>query len=189
MEAVIPEYTGSGALRQPSGTTVTGIVPTNTYRCSDGKYLIIGGNGDSIFRRLMSAIGREDMANDPELAENQGRVKHEALIDEALSNWCASLPIGEAIEAMEFARVPAGPIYSADDIVNDPQYQARGMLEEVEVEGKGFAIPAYSPKLEKTPGRTRWLGPDLGQHNEEIYHGLLGLDASRVESLKSKQVI
>ena len=168
---------------------MTGIVPTNTYRCADGKYLIIGGNGDSIFKRLMSAIGRDDMANDPDLAENQGRVKHEARIDEALSNWCASLPIAEAIEVMELARVPAGPIYSAEDIVADPQYQARNMLEEIEVEGKAFSIPAYSPKLEKTPGQTHWVGPDLGQHNNEVYGDLLGLNASKIEQLRNNQVI
>ena len=125
LEAVIPEYTGAGQLRQPSGTTVTGIVPTNTYLCKDGKHLIIGGNGDSIFKRLMRAVGREDMADDPALDDNQGRVRHEQSIDEALAHWCSTQTLETAIKTLETARVPVGPVYSAEDIVADPHYQAR----------------------------------------------------------------
>src|SRR5690606_31650577 len=107
LEAVIPEFDGAGVVRGPSGSTVTGIVPTNTYRCADDRYVIIGGNGDSIFKRLMRAAGREDMANDPRLANNAGRVQHEQLIDEALSAWCASLDSSTLLAMLEEARVPA----------------------------------------------------------------------------------
>jgi crotonobetainyl-CoA:carnitine CoA-transferase CaiB-like acyl-CoA transferase len=189
MEAVIPEYTGAGVVRQPSGTTVTGIVPTNTYRCADGKYLIIGGNGDSIFKRLMSAIGHEDMANEQELAENPGRVKNEARIDAALSSWCAALKIDDAMSILEAARVPAGPIYSAEDIVKDRHYHARDMLEEVSVDGQDFSIPAYAPKMERSPGQTRWVGPQLGEHNAEIYQQMLGMTEEHLGALRKKQVI
>ncbi len=189
MEAVIPEYTGAGVVRQPSGTTVTGIVPTNTYRCADGKYLIIGGNGDSIFKRLMNAIGREDMANDQDLAENPGRVKNEARIDAALSNWCATLNIGDAMSILDAARVPAGPIYSAEDIVEDRHYHARDMLEAVSVDGQEFSIPSYAPKMEKSPGQTRWVGPQWGEHNAEIYQQMLGMTDEQIAALREKQVI
>lgn len=189
MEAVIPEYTGAGVQREASGTTVTGIVPTNTYRCKDGKFLIIGGNGDSIFKRLMMAVGREDMANNPDLAHNPGRVTHEAEIDQALSDWCATQCLSEAMAVLEEARVPSGPILSAEDIVNDEHYHARDMLENVNVGGKTFSIPAYTPKLEKTPGKTQWLGPKLGEHNDEIYSDLMQLDLDRLTELKVKKVI
>ena len=189
MEAVIPEYTGAGVVRQPSGTTVTGIVPTNTYRCADGKYLIIGGNGDSIFKRLMSAIGREDMANDPELTENPGRVKNEERIDAVLSEWCAIYNIEAAMAVLEAARVPVGPIYSAEDIVEDKHYAAREMLEPVSVDGVDFSIPSYGPKLEQTPGKTRWPGPQLGEHNSEVYEQMLGMTEEQLLGLRERQVI
>lgn len=189
MEAVIPEYTGAGVVRQPSGTTVTGIVPTNTYRCADGKYLIIGGNGDSIFKRLMLAIGREDMANDPELAENPGRVKNEQRIDRVLSDWCAMHNMEDALAVLEAARVPAGPIYSAEDIVGDEHFAAREMLESVSVDGVDFSIPAYGPKFEQTPGKTRWYGPQLGEHNPEIYLQVLGMTEEQLQALRERQVI
>lgn len=189
MEAVIPEYTGGGVQREASGTTVTGIVPTNTYRCSDGKYLIIGANGNSLFKRTMMAIGHEDMANDPALATNPGRVIHEEKIDKVLSDWCSTLTLKEAMSLLEEARVPSGPILSASDIVEDEHYNARNMLEKVNVGDRQFSIPAYTPKMEKTPGKTRWLGPRLGEHNDEIYQGLLALSAERIAELKSRQVI
>ncbi len=189
MEAVIPEYTGAGVVRQPSGTTVTGIVPTNTYRCADGKYLIIGGNGDSIFKRLMTAIGREEMANDPELADNPGRVLHEERIDKVLASWCEKRPVEDAMQVLEAARVPAGPIYSAEDMVDDEQYAARNTLEPVSVDGVNFSIPAYGPKFERTPGSTCWVGPQLGEHNSEIYEQMLGIPETQLCALREKQVI
>ncbi len=189
MEAVVPEYDGAGIIREPSGSTVTGIVPTNTYRCRDGKYVIIGGNGDSIFCRLMGAAGRSDMANDPKLANNAGRVRHEREIDAALSAWTATLDSTQVLEILETSRVPAGPIYNAADMVGDPHFQARGMFEQVTVNGKFLKIPAIPPRLEVTPGVTEWPGPEIGSHNSEIYGSLLGLPDNELAKLEKEGVI
>lgn len=189
MEAVIPEYDGAGIVRGPSGTTVTGIVPTNTYRCADGKFVVIGGNGDSIFRRLMVAAGRADMAADPALQNNAGRVLKEVEIDEALSVWCAAHSSKEIIATLEEERVPVGPIYNVEDMMSDPHYQARGMFEQVEIDGKPLKIPAIMPKLGSTPGETEWSGPTLGSHNDEVLGGILGLDEATLTKLKDSSVI
>ncbi len=147
LEGVVPEYSGAGVIRQPSGTTVTGIVPTNTYRCEDGKFVVIGGNGDSIFKRLMIAIGRKDMANDPELADNAGRVTHERSIDKVLASWCANLESKAVIATLEDARVPVGPIYHVEDMFNEPHFQARGLFEEVPLwSTTPLHIPGHHPQ-------------------------------------------
>jgi len=159
MEAVVPEYDGAGVIREPSGSTVTGIVPTNTYRCGDGKYVVIGGNGDSIFQRLMVAAGYPEMAEDPRLASNPGRVEHEAEIDRALSDWCLKNKSDHILEILDESRVPAGPIYNVEDMINDEHFNERKLFEEVEINGKALKIPAIMPKLDKTPGSTRWPGP------------------------------
>lgn len=183
LEAVIPEYSGAGIQREPSGTTITGIVPTNTYRSSDGKFVIIGGNGDSIFKRLMRVAGRPDMADNPAMADNQGRVAHEAEIDAALAAWCASKPSAQLLSELEEARVPAGPIYSAADMAADPHYRARGMFEQVEINGKPLEIPAILPKLSGTPGGTAWPGPAENSHRDEILLDILGLNAEQIANL------
>ncbi|MCB1849052.1 MAG: CoA transferase [Halieaceae bacterium] len=189
MEGIVPEYDGAGVIREPSGTTVTGIVPTNTYRCDDGKYVVIGGNGDSIFKRLMVAAGRSDMAENPAMADNAGRIVHEEEIDEALALWCASHSSTHIINTLEQERVPVGPIYSVEDMMADPQYQARGLFETVEIDGKPLKIPAIMPRLGATPGRTDWPGSAVGSHNEEILGGLLQLDAAELERLRAEGVI
>lgn len=189
MEAVLPEYDRLGLVRQREGAKLTGIVPTNTYLCADGQYIIIGGNGDSIFKRLMRAAGRADMADDPRFATNADRVKHEAEVDAAISAWTATLSAAEVAARMEEAVVPVGRLYDAKDIVQDPHYQARGMFEEVEVGGRPLKIPAMAPKLKGTPGRTDWPGPELGSHNREVFGGLLGLDAARIDQLVKDGVI
>ena len=189
MEGIVPEYDGAGVIREPSGTTVTGIVPTNTYRCDDGKYVVIGGNGDSIFKRLMVAAGRFDMAENPAMADNAGRIVHEEEIDEALALWCASHSSAHIINTLEQERVPVGPIYSVEDMMADPQYQARGLFESVEIDGKPLKIPAIMPRLDATPGRTDWPGSAVGSHNDEILGGLLQLDAAELERLRAEGVI
>ena len=136
MEAVVPEFDGNGVVREPSGSTVTGIVPTNTYRCEDGKHIVIGGNGDSIFQRLMHAAGHPEMADDPRLASNPGRVEHEAEIDAALANWCRQHPADWLLRQLDDARVPAGPIYNVEDMLADEHFNARGMFENVEIDGE-----------------------------------------------------
>lgn len=183
LEGIVPEYDGAGVVREPSGTTITGIVPTNTYLCSDGKHVVIGGNGDSIFKRLMKEAGREDMADDPELEHNPGRVIHQERIDQALAEWCQQHTSAEIIDKLEAARVPVGPIYSVEDMMTDPHYIARGMFEEVDVNGKALKIPAISPKLSDTPGRTDWPGAQIGAHNQEILGDLLGLSPDVLEQL------
>ena len=183
LEGIVPEYDGAGVVREPSGTTITGIVPTNTYLCSDGKHVVIGGNGDSIFKRLMKEAGREDMADDPELEHNPGRVIHQERIDQALADWCQQHTSADIITKLESARVPVGPIYSVEDMMTDPHYIARGMFEEVDVNGKALKIPAISPKLSDTPGRTDWPGAQIGAHNQEILGDLLGLSPETLEQL------
>ena len=189
MEGIVPEYDGAGVIREPSGTTVTGIVPTNTYRCDDGKYVVIGGNGDSIFKRLMVAAGRSDMAENSAMADNAGRIIHEEEIDEALALWCASHCSAHIINTLEQERVPVGPIYSVEDMMADPQYQARGLFESVEIDGKPLKIPAIMPRLGTTPGRTDWPGLAIGSHNDEILGGLLQLEEAELEQLRAEGVI
>lgn len=189
LEGVVPEYSGAGVIREPSGTTVTGIVPTNTYRCADGKYVVIGGNGDSIFQRLMKAVGRADLAEDARLASNAGRVQHEQEIDQVLSDWCSGLSSTGAIEELEQARVPVGPIYNVADMLEDPHFNSRGLFEEVIIDGKPLKIPALAPKLSATPGATRWPGPRLGSHNDEVLRELLGLDQEQLDQLTAQNII
>ncbi len=189
MESVVPEYDGAGLVREPSGSTLTGIVPSNVYRCRDGQQVIIGGNGDSIFKRLMTAAGRPDMADDLRLENNAGRVAHEKEIDDALAAWTATRDGSEVIRILEDVRVPVGPIYSVKDMVEDPHYAARDMIETVEIDGKPLKIPAIAPKLGDTPGRTDWPGPALGAHTDEVLGGLLGMDADALSALRAKGVV
>ena len=189
LEAVIPEYSGANVVREPSGTTVTGIVPTNTYKCSDDKYVVIGGNGDSIYQRLMRAAGRPEMADDPRMADNAGRVKHEPEIDAALAAWCGSLPSTDVMQILEDNKVPVGPIYNVEDLYHDPHFQARGLFEQVEIDGKPLSIPAIMPKLSDTPGRTDWPGGEVGSHRYEILTEILQLDPDEKSALERKCVI
>ncbi len=189
MEAVVPEYDGAGVIRQPSGTTVTGIVPTNTYRCKNKKYVVIGGNGDSIFQRLMEVAGYPEMANDPRMANNAGRVQHETEIDQALATWCLSKSSEEILALLEAARVPSGPIYTVEDMFADPHFNERGMFEQVEINGKPLKIPAILPKLSKTPGRTDWPGLAVGSHTQDVLENLLDFSAETISRLKEEGVI
>jgi len=189
MEAVVPEFDGAGVIRQPSGTTVTGIVPTNTYRCKNGKYVVIGGNGDSIFQRLMTVAGHSDMATDARMANNAGRVVHEREIDNALAAWCMSLESDEILRLLDEVRVPGGPIYNVEDMFADPQFNARGMFEQVEIDGKPLKIPAILPKLAGTPGRTDWPGADIGSHTQEVLQTLLNYSDADLAELKNAGVI
>ncbi|MFQ5524710.1 MAG: CaiB/BaiF CoA transferase family protein [Thermoanaerobaculia bacterium] len=189
MEAVVPEYDRCGVVRQPSGSTITGIVPTNTYPCKNGRWVIIGGNGDSIFRRLMRAAGRPEMAEDERFADNPGRVEHQQEVDGAIAEWTSHLTVEGVLAKLEEAGVPAGPIYSVEEMVKDPHFQARGLFEEVEAGGKSLQVPAILPKLSATPGSTEWAGPPVGAHNHEILGGVLGLSEQEIESLEEKGVI
>jgi len=190
LESTLPEFDRFGHVRERSGAKLAGIVPTNTYSCSDGKYVIIGGNGDSIFQRLMQAIGRDDLARDPRLAHNPGRVTHEAEIDQAIEAYTSQRTFAEVYEVLTRAEVPAGPIHSVADIARDPQFAARGMFDSVTLpDGSPLKVPAYVPKLSRTPGQTEWAGPTLGQHNDEVYGELLGLSRAERDALRASKVI
>jgi crotonobetainyl-CoA:carnitine CoA-transferase CaiB-like acyl-CoA transferase len=188
LEAVVPEYDGAGVIREPSGTTVTGIVPTNTYKCADDKFLVIGGNGDSIFARLMVAVGREDMSTDIKYTSNADRVIHEADIDLVLANWCAAHSLADAMAILDEHRVPSGPVYNVADMMEDAHFKYRELFEAVEINGESLKIPALLPKLDGTPGGTEWPGPAVGSHTDEVLQSL-GLDADHIAELKSSGIV
>ena len=189
LEGVVPEYDGAGVVREPSGSTLTGIVPTNTYRCSDGKFIIIGANGDSIFKRLCDKMGRPEMGEDPRFADNAGRVEHEPEIDAAITEWTGSMDSVTALKLLEEAVVPSGAIYSVVDMLADEHFNARGLFEEVEYNGRTLKIPGMVPKLSETPGRTDWPGPEIGAFNDEILGGLLGISEDERTKLADEGII
>ena len=189
MESLVPEYDVLGFVRERAGNALPGIVPSNTYPTRDGKYVVIGANGDNIFKRLMIAIGREDLANDPSLATNEGRVPRTEELDGAIGAWTAAHDLETVLEALQAADVPASRVYDARDIMSDPHYAARGMIEQHHLpDGKGVKLPGIVPRLSATPGRTRWLGPKLGAHTDEVL-AELGYDAERRAELRASGVI
>ncbi|QNH02860.1 CaiB/BaiF CoA transferase family protein [Pseudomonas sediminis] len=188
MESLIPEYDAFGYVREPAGSALPGITPSNSYPCNDGSYVLIAGNGDSIYKRLMSLIGRDDLGNDPRLAQNDGRSQHAELIDGAIAEWTAQRGRDEVIEALKGARVPAGYPYTAADIVQDPHYLARQMIEQVQTSVGPLKVPGVLPKLSRTPGRIGTGGPQLGEHNDDILAGL-GLSAEQVAGLRERGII
>ena len=189
MESLVPEYDFAGVVRARTGGALPGIVPSNTYTTKDGENIVIAGNGDAIFKRLMTAIGRDDMANDPQLARNDGRVPRTEEIDGAIQAWCQTQTIDSALEILKAADVPVGKIYSVRDMMTDPQFLARRMFEQHAFsDGTPIKLPAITPKLSETPGETRWLGPALGEHNAEILHAL-GYDDAQIAQFKSDNII
>ncbi|GGI54381.1 CaiB/BaiF CoA transferase family protein [Oxalicibacterium solurbis] len=189
MESLVPEYDVAGVVRERTGGALPGIVPSNTYTTGDGENIVIAGNGDAIFKRLMLAIGRDDMANDPQLARNDGRVPRTAEIDEAIQSWCATQTIVSALDTLKKADVPVGKIYSVRDMLTDPQFLARRMFEQhAFADGSPVKLPAITPKLSATPGETRWLGPQLGQHTDEVLQSL-GFDAQGIAVLRADGVV
>lgn len=168
MESLLPEYSLTGQVRQPSGSSLPGIAPSNAYPCSDG-WVLVAGNGDSIFKRLMQRIGHPELADDPGLATNQGRAARVDEIDAAIGNWTKDLTVAQALELLEASAVPAGRIYNARDIAEDPHYRARGMLQPfVTRSGKEILVPGVVPRLSRTPGAIRAKAPDLGAHTEQV---------------------
>jgi formyl-CoA transferase len=166
-----------------------GIAPTNAYQCGDGGYALIAGNGDSIFKRLMGAIGRPDLAADPALSDNAGRVARVSEIDETIGQWTMERTVDEALAALDAAAVPAGRIYTVADIAADPHYRARGMLQQVRMDdGSTLAIPGFVPKLSVTPGGHRRNAPRLGQDTDEVLREL-GLTAEQIEGLKRRGIV
>lgn len=189
MESMIPEYGMFGFVRERTGASMPGIAPSSTYSSRDDRYIVIAANSDSIFKRLMNAIGRPDLAEDPELAHNDGRAKRSDELDEAIEAWTSSHNLADALVVLENAAVPASGINTAADIFEDPHFRAREMITEQPLPGGGeISLPGIVPKLSATPGTTRWVGPSLGEHNIQILESL-GYSAADVQALKDKGVI
>src|SRR5262249_4090341 len=173
MESVLPEFGMYGFVRERSGASLPGIVPSNTYVTRDGKYVVIGANADSIFKRMMKAIGRPEMADDPSLAHNDGRVARTDDIEKVIGDGAAAHDLDRVLEVLEKAEVPSGRIYDIADIAKDVHYAARGMIERHRLKGgESVDLPGIVPKLSATPGNTKWLGPALGEHTDEVLAAL-----------------
>ncbi len=189
MESLVPEYDHAGVVRERTGGALPGIVPSNTYTTGDGENIVIAGNGDAIFKRLMHAIGRHDMADDPALENNAGRVTQVHQIDEAIASWCSTQEIDSALQILKAADVPVSKIYSVRDMLTDPQFMARAMIEQHQFkDGTPIKLPAVTPKFSATPGGTRWLGPELGEHNLEVLRSL-GYSDSDIAALQNDGVL
>lgn len=194
MESLIPEYDGADVIREPSGSALPGITPSNAYPCAckesaGGEYVLIAGNGDSIFKRLMTAIGRQDLADDPRFAHNDGRSRHAELIDGAIADWTRQHERDYVLDVLESAHVPVGYPYTAKDIVADPHYLAREMIETIRLgDGESLKVPGVLPKLSRTPGRIEGGGPALGQHTQDVLDEL-GIDREIQAKMRERGVI
>ncbi len=189
LEGVIPEYDGAGIIREPSGTAITGIVPTGTYRCKDDRLIVIGANTNSMFKRLTSAMDKPELGADPRLAENAGRVEHQKEIEDAIEAWTLTLDSEEALSKLDDVSVAAGPILNVKDMFENEQYRARELFQEVTIDGEPLSIPAIIPRLSKTPGETDFPGPELGEHNQEVLKDILKLSDGEINTLKENGII
>lgn len=188
MESLLPEYSAFGEVRQAGGSALPGIAPSNAYLCADGGYVLVAGNGDSIFKRLMNMIGREDLANDPELENNDGRVARVAELDQAIGVWAKTMGTDQALQLLDSVAVPAGKIYTVADIASDPHYKARGNIEHIQMrDGTILDVPSVIPKLSRTPGSIKTLAPDIGENTDEILQSI-GLTEAQVSSLKERGI-
>ncbi len=188
MESLVPEYSAFGAVREPAGSALPGIAPSNAYRCSDG-VVLVAGNGDSIFKRLMSTIGRDDLGNDPTLADNAGRVARVAELDAAIGVWTATRTVSDVLQQLGDAKVPAGRVYTAKDIVEDPHYRARDMiLAQTTRDGHTMAVPGIVPKLLGTPGSVRSSAPKLGDDTDAVLREL-NFGEQDIAALRARKVV
>ncbi|MBN9406719.1 MAG: CoA transferase [Burkholderiales bacterium] len=188
MESLIPEYSAFGAVREPAGSALPGIAPSNAYPCQDG-WVLVAGNGDSIFKRLMTAIGRDDLGAAPDLADNAGRVARVAEIDTAIGQWTQQRSVQAVLDALTAARVPAGKVYTARDIAEDPHYQARDMLlAQTTRDGDTLTVPGIVPKLSATPGGVRASAPHLGEDTDAVLREL-GLSAGQIAALRQRGIV
>ncbi|MGY8524146.1 CaiB/BaiF CoA transferase family protein [Paracidovorax citrulli] len=188
-ESLLPEYSAFGAVRQPAGGALPGIAPSNAYPCRSGEYVLVAANGDGIFRRLMLAIGRDDLANDETLARNDGRVRRVQELDEAISAWTRTQEVDDALAVLREAQVPSGRIYTVKDIAEDPQYRARGVIERVtSARGLSVEVPGIVPILSESPGRIRERAPVLGEHTDTVLREA-GFDADAIADLRARGVI
>ena len=189
MESLLPEFSAFGAVREAAGSALPGIAPSNAYKCQDGGYVLIAGNGDSIFKRLMHTMGRDDLGLDVGLTDNAGRVKRVEEIDAAIGVWTATLSVAQVLELLDAASVPAGRIYTVSDIATDPHYQAREMiLQTVMTDGSTLALPGIVPKLSRTPGSHRRNAPEIGQDTDAVLQDI-GLTVAQIQALKDKGIV
>jgi crotonobetainyl-CoA:carnitine CoA-transferase CaiB-like acyl-CoA transferase len=189
MESTVPEYDKYNCIRERTGSTLPGISPSNTYLCKDNKYVVIGANGDGIFKRLMLAIGKEELKDDERFTFNDGRVKHMEYLDQIIGNWTQRHTLKEAIEILDWHHVPAGAIYNIEDMFHDPHFTARQMILEMDVAGLGvLKVPGIVPKLSETPGKINWAGPALGEHTEEILREL-GYSIEHIHKLTESGIL
>jgi len=189
MESLLPEHSAFGAVRGPGGSALPGIAPSNAYLCNDGGYALIAGNGDSIYKRLMNTIERNDLGDDPALKDNAGRVARVAEIDHAIGQWTAQRSVTDVLRALDAASVPAGRIYTIADIAADPHYAARGMLQHITLaDGSALTVPGIVPKLSNTPGGQHRNAPALGQDTDEVLRGM-GLTQAQIQALKDKGIV
>jgi formyl-CoA transferase len=189
MESLLPEYSAFGVVREAAGSALPGIAPSNAYRCKDERYVLIAGNGDSIFKRLMGILGRDDLGNDPLLADNAGRVKRVEEIDAVIGAWTAQHAVEHVLAELDAAGVPAGRIYTVADIAVDPHYHARGMIEQVQMDdGSLLSVPGIIPKLSRTPGSLRRNAPTIGQDTDAVLQEI-GLSMAQIQALKVKGIV
>jgi formyl-CoA transferase len=189
MESLLPEYSAFEVVREPAGSSLPGIAPSNAYRCSDGRYALIAGNGDSIFRRLMELIGRPELGDDPSLAQNDGRVKRVHELDAAIAAWTATRTLEDVLAALNEARIPAGRIYDVADIAADPHYRAREMIVDTKLpDGTPIQVPGIVPKLSETPGVIAHAAPALGEHTDDVLGGL-GIDAATRDAWRVRGIV
>ncbi len=189
MESMVPEYDYYDFIRERTGSTLPGIAPSNSYITKDEKYVVIGANGDSIFKRMMVAIGRDDLANDPDLAHNDGRAARSDELDQVIGAWCQSHDMDYVLTILDDADVPSGKIYDVADIVSDVHYRARDMIQKFKLsDDESIMVPGVVPKLSATPGEINWLGPDLGEHTiETLTH--LGYSKKDIDDLRNRKII
>lgn len=189
MESMVPEFDYYDFVRERTGSSLPGIAPSNSYLTKDGKYVVIGANGDSIFKRMMLAIDRKDLADDPGLSHNDGRARRSDELDSVIGGWCASYDLADVLNLLEKAEVPAGKIYDVADIVSDVHYRARRMIQEHTLsEDESLLVPGIVPKLSSTPGKINWLGPDLGEHTDDVL-AAAGYEFEEIEDFRRRKII
>ncbi|MEH7223463.1 CaiB/BaiF CoA-transferase family protein [Bacillus sp. JJ1566] len=189
MESLVPEYDKKGVIRERTGSIFPGIVPTNVYKTKDEKYVVLAANGDKIFQRLLKVLGRDELVGDERFLTNDLRVQHQEMIESMIAEWVGQKILKECLDIFNENAIPAGTIYNAEDIVNDPHYQARDMILEMEHEDIGkMKVPGIVPKLSKTPGQINWLGPKIGEHNVEVLKEI-GISDAMIEEMSNKGVI
>ncbi|MGE0192069.1 MAG: CaiB/BaiF CoA transferase family protein [Planctomycetota bacterium] len=189
LEGALTECDRLGVVREPSGTTITGVVPTDAYPTADGRRIVVGANADPVFRRLMRVAGRDDLADDARLHDNAGRVAHQQEVDAAIAAWTSTLPAEDVIERLVRAGVPASAIHTAADVLADPHVEARGVMERVDLEGQPLRLPVLGPFLREAPGRTTWPGGELGAHTDEVLVTRLGVDRETLDHLHACGVV